>query len=54
MAVVLLILLLAAVGGFLGDLLEFALWGIVVLAALGAMMGLVLYRAFQRFKSGVT
>lgn len=54
MLLLLLILILAAVGGFLGDLLEFAAWAIVVLALLGAIIGFVVYRAFQNFKNKVS
>lgn len=46
---ILLIILLALAGGFLGDLLEFAFWVIVVLAALGALAGYALHRAISGF-----
>ncbi len=42
---IVLVLLLALAGGFLGTLLEFALW-VVVLMVLGfALLGLVIWRA---------
>ncbi|MDT0277461.1 hypothetical protein [Blastococcus goldschmidtiae] len=45
---IVLILLLALVGGFLGTLLEFALWA-VVLTVLGiALLGFLLYRGASR------
>ncbi len=47
---VLLIVLLAAAGGFLGDLLEFAGWVIVVLVAVGALIGLALYAGYKKVK----
>ena len=54
MGLLLLILLLALVGGFLGNLLELAAWLIVVLAAVGAVLGFFVYRAFKRLKEKVT
>lgn len=51
MVLLLVVLVLAVVGGFLGDLLEFAAWAIVVLAAIGALVGFLIYRAVQRLKS---
>lgn len=52
MVLLLLILILAAVGGFLGELLEFAAWLILVMAAIGAVIGYLAYRWFQRFTAG--
>ncbi len=46
-----LVVVLAAVGGFLGSLLEVAAWLIVALAIAGAVVGYFLHRAFQNFKS---
>lgn len=48
MTLVILILLLALAGGFLGDLLQLAAWLVVVLALAGAALGFFLYRAFAR------
>ncbi|MGI8984814.1 MAG: hypothetical protein ACR2HM_09835 [Acidimicrobiales bacterium] len=49
---VLLILVAAAAGGFLGELLEFAAWIIVVLVALGAVAGFLAWRAVRSFVDG--
>lgn len=45
MAWILLILVLALVGGFLGTLLEFALWAVVLTALVFGVLGLLGYRA---------
>ncbi len=42
---ILLILVLALLGGFLGDLLQFAFWAVVLMAAVGALLGYFLFRA---------
>ena len=39
------IIVLALLGGFLGDLLQFAFWAVLLLAAVGALLGYFLYRA---------
>lgn len=44
MFLLVLILVFAAAAGFLGDLLEFALWAILFLIAIGALAGYLLYR----------
>lgn len=52
---IVLVLALAAAGGFLGDLLQVAGWIIVVLVALGAVVGLAAYlwirRLLERLRS---
>ncbi|MDP8992425.1 MAG: hypothetical protein M3N31_05130 [Actinomycetota bacterium] len=48
---VVLVIALAAAGGFLGDLLEVAGWALVLLMALGAAVGLLLYRWAKRVVS---
>jgi len=50
MMLLLVILVLAIAGGFLGDLLQFAAWAIAVLALVGALAGFLLYRAFEKLK----
>lgn len=47
MLVLILIILLAAVGGFLGTLLEVALWLILIMMLAGAALGFFVYRAFK-------
>lgn len=54
MGLLIAVLILALVGGFLGGLLEFAAWLIAALALLGAVIGFVAYRAFDRVKNTVT
>lgn len=44
MILLVLILLLALAGGFLGTLLEAAFWVVLVLAAVGALLAFVAYR----------
>ncbi len=44
---IVLILLLAVAGGFLGTLLEFALWALVLTVIAFALLGLVLWRAIS-------
>lgn len=44
---ILLILVLALLGGFLGDLLQFAFWAIVLMAAVGAVLGYFAFKAFD-------
>lgn len=44
-----LIVVLAAAAGILGDLLEFALWAIVILALVGALLGYAAYRWITGF-----
>lgn len=50
MTLLILILLLALAGGFLGDLLELAAWLVLVLALVGAAIGFFVYRAFARVR----
>lgn len=45
------VLLLAAAGGFLGDLLELAAWLILVLALIGAGIGVAAYLGLRRLFS---
>jgi hypothetical protein len=54
MGLVLLVLLLAVAGGFLGELLELAGWIILVLALAGASLGLLLYAAYRKVKARLT
>jgi hypothetical protein len=42
----LLIIILAILGGFLGTLLKVAFWFIVILALAGALLGFFLHRLF--------
>ncbi len=51
MVLLLLILVLAAVGGFLGDFLQLAGWLIFTFAAVGAIGAWLLYRWFDRLRS---
>ncbi len=50
MFLLLLVLVLAIAGGFLGELLEFAAWLIAVLAVIGAVIGFLAYQFVQRLK----
>lgn len=45
---IVLVLVLAALGGFLGDLLEFAFWAVVLTAALFAALGFLAYRSVAK------
>jgi len=45
---VVLLVALAAAGGFLGDLLQLAGWLVLVLVAVGAVAGFLLYRWVER------
>lgn len=49
---IVLILVVAAAGGVLGDLLEFAGWVILVFVALGAVVGFLAWRALRSFLEG--
>ncbi len=49
MLLIIFVLVLAAVGGFLGGLLEFAAWLILILALIGALIGFLIFRAFKGF-----
>lgn len=51
MLLLVLIVILAAVGGFLGDLLELAFWIVLILVALGGILGYLLYRWFEDLRS---
>lgn len=44
MILLILLLVLALAGGFLGTLLEAALWVVLVMAAVGALLAFVAYR----------
>ncbi len=48
---IILILVVAAAGGFLGTLLKVAGWLLVLLIALGALAGFLLWRWFESFRS---
>lgn len=48
MGLILLILLLALAGGFLGTLIEAALWVVLILVAVGGLLGLLVYRLLTR------
>lgn len=54
MALLILIVVLALVGGFLGDLLEFAAWAVILLALAGAVAAYLIYRAFDRVKGKIS
>lgn len=45
---VLLIVVLALLGGFLGDLLQFAFWAVILLAVVGAALAFLAYRGIER------
>jgi hypothetical protein len=47
MWIILLIVLLALAGGFLGSLLEFAFWLVVVTALVFAVLGFLAYRGLS-------
>lgn len=53
MTLLLLILLLAVAGGFVGDLLELAAWLILVLALVGAALGFFIYRTFAKVRDRI-
>ncbi len=48
MVLVLLIVVLALLGGFLGDLLQFAFWAVILLAVVGAALAFLAYRGIER------
>ena len=50
---VVLILVVAAAGGFLGELLELAAWIVVILVAVGAVVGFLAWRALRSFLDGL-
>jgi hypothetical protein len=50
---IVLVLVIAAVGGFLATLLEVAGWLLLVLILLGALVGFVLWRAIDSARSRV-
>ncbi len=50
MLLLLLVLVLAIAGGFLGELLEFAAWLVVVLTVIGAALGFLVYRFVRGLK----
>jgi hypothetical protein len=39
------IIIIALLGGFLGGLLEFAFWAILLMAVAGALLGYLLFKA---------
>lgn len=49
-----LVIVLALMGGFIGDLLEFAAWAVLLLALLGAIAAYLMYRAFDRVKGKIS
>jgi len=49
---VVLILVVAAAGGFLGELLQLAGWIVFTLVALGAVAGVLVWRALRSFVKG--
>jgi len=49
---VVLILVVAAAGGFLGDVLRLAGWIVLTLVALGAFAGFLVWRALRSFFTG--
>lgn len=53
MTLLVLIVVLALAGGFLGDLLELAAWLVLLLALLGAVAGYVLYRSFAKVRDRI-
>ena len=53
-ALILIVIVLAIVGGFIGDLLEFTAWLIAIMAIIGGLIGFLLYRGYQKLKSKVT
>jgi hypothetical protein len=54
MLLIVLALLLAAAGGFLGDFLELAGWLILILALSGALLAFFLYMGFRKLKDRLT
>lgn len=50
LVLVVLVVVLAALGGFLGNLLEFAAWLVGLLVALGVVIALLVYWAFRRVR----
>jgi hypothetical protein len=50
---IVLVLVIAAVGGFLGTLLEVAGWLLLVLILLGALVGFALWRVIDSVRSRV-
>lgn len=53
MILLILVIILAAAGGFLGDLLKLAGWIIAVLAIMGAVAAYFIHRTWERFKTKV-
>lgn len=53
MTLLLLILVLAIAGGFLGDLLELAAWLVLLLALVGAALGFFIYRTFAKVRDRI-
>lgn len=51
MLLLIVILVLAVLGGFLGELLEFAFWAVVILAVAGAALGYFVYNWFKGLTS---
>ncbi len=54
MMLVLIVIVLAIAGGFLGTLLEIAAWAIGILAVVGAILGFLAYRWYEGLKSRVS
>jgi len=50
---IVLIIVVAATGGFLGELLEVAGWLIVILVLFGAVVGYLAWRALRSFLDGL-
>lgn len=48
---ILAIIVLALLGGFLGDVLEFAFWAVVLMAAAGAVLGYFAVRSIGNRRS---
>jgi positive regulator of sigma E activity len=51
MLLVLFVVILALVGGFLGGLLKFAAWLILLSAVIGGVLGFLVYRAFTGLRA---
>lgn len=54
MILFILVIVLALVGGFIGDLLQFAAWAILLLAVAGAIAAYLIYRSFDRVKGKIS